>query len=225
MPLANGYNYCYCSICVCSPGGRTIQQTRTKHNHEAADRRNAGRLKSDKGEMEEEAEDGEGGSIMTSGDVPQDVFEAGEYQGMDGDIDGDVYTGMRDDADEGSEEFDDHPSDYSMSQSDENERTAEDFDDPPLSDSDDEIPPATHTDDIRQDLIDDPWFMGLDSLPYNNEDEDDYEDPGEAHDLPPAFNEHPAIRNAYIRAFVMGSLKGSTHAAIQMHLEGVALAL
>ena len=52
--------------------------------------------------------------------------------------------------------------------------------------------------------------------------EDDEEDPN---DLPPAFQEHPAIRNAYIRAFLLASLKGMTHAAVQMHLEGVAIGL
>jgi hypothetical protein len=38
--------------------------------------------------------------------------------------------------------------------------------------------------------------------------------------LPPAFEEHPAIRNAYIRAFVLATFKGSTHAAIKIMLDG-----
>ena len=41
----------------------------------------------------------------------------------------------------------------------------------------------------------------------------------------PAFQEHSAIRNAYICVFLLASLKGATHAAVQMHLEGVAIGL
>ncbi|KAL1740203.1 hypothetical protein HDZ31DRAFT_85553 [Schizophyllum fasciatum] len=54
----------------------------------------------------------------------------------------------------------------------------------------------------------------------------DPEQPGNAfehHDipeLPPAFEDHPAIRHAYIRAFVGATFKGLTHEAVKNQLDG-----
>ena len=62
----------------------------------------------------------------------------------------------------------------------------------------------------------DALFTGEDSR-SDNEDEDN--------DLPAAFHKHPAICNAYIHVFLLASLKGSTHAAVQIHLEGIIIGL
>ena len=44
-------------------------------------------------------------------------------------------------------------------------------------------------------------------------------------DEPSVMDDHPAIRNAYVRAFVTASFAGSTHKAVQIQLEGAALLL
>jgi hypothetical protein len=61
-------------------------------------------------------------------------------------------------------------------------------------------------------------FAGEDS---GSEDDNENED----EDLPAIFQEHPAIHNVYICTFLLASLKGSTHAAVQIHLEDVAVSL
>ena len=78
----------------------------------------------------------------------------------------------------------------------------------------------------ENDLLDDPLFQSHRMLFAGGEDsgsEDDNED--EDKDLPAAFQEHAAIRNVYICAFLLASMKGSTNAAVQIHLEGVAVGL
>jgi hypothetical protein len=76
------------------------------------------------------------------------------------------------------------------------------------------------------DLVEDPLFRARESI-FGGGDSEGEEDDAEIDDetLPPAFQDHPAIRNAYIQAFLLAAIKGSTHEAVQMHLEGVALAL
>ncbi|KAH7917473.1 hypothetical protein BV22DRAFT_1026280 [Leucogyrophana mollusca] len=44
-------------------------------------------------------------------------------------------------------------------------------------------------------------------------------------ELPSAFDDHPSIRNAYIRAFVLAAFHGATHDAIQIMLEGQRISL
>lgn len=144
-----------------------------------------------------------------------DLFQHAKYMDQDGN---------GDDDDKASE----HPRDYSMSESDELQPLAEAEDFVP-SDSNDKPPLLPSNDYDQQDLLDDPLFLGQGLIPYSDGDEDrgndNDEDLEQQPDLPPAFQEHLAIRNAYIRAFLMGSLKGSTHGVIQMHLEGVAIGL
>lgn len=224
MPSAN-YDYCYCTSCADTPDGCTLQQSRTRYNHEKADRRKAEKEEREQAQMQE---DGEAGYVVED---EQPIMEHEEVH-RDVEAEGFWEPDLDDEDDEDGEDVDgdddivDHPSDYSMPQSDEDERP-DNFQETPLSDSDDDIPLEPRVDE--EDLLEDPLFLRLDSLPYDDggddDDNDEYGDPGELADLPPAFDEHPAIRNAYIRAFLMGSLKGCTHAAIQMHLEGVSVAL
>ena len=119
-----------------------------------------------------------------------------------------------------------HPANFSISSDSDSDidRVMPQFEDPTFSDSDEEQEYEAGGDGSELDLLEDPLFQARGSIfGGDSEDADDHE--LEEEYLPPAFQEHPAIRNAYIRAFVLAALKGSTHNAIQMHLEGVALAL
>src|SRR5215472_6449021 len=86
------------------------------------------------------------------------------------------------------------------------------------------------------DLDNDPLFFELDHVfnvkqpPPQEHPEDNctYRTPSPPpykYQFPPAFEEHPAILNAYIRAFIMSVYQGTTHATIQSHLDGVFIAL
>lgn len=223
MPSSETAGYCYCSRCVDTPDGFTLQLRRTRYNHDRADRLKelTGEHNSVQAEAVEQADGEQDEDSMGPGEGSlANLFEDAEYGDQDGDDDDDES----DDLNEPTE----HQSDYSMSESDElwPLPEAEDFD---LSDSDNELPSPPNNDYDQQDILDDPLFLRRGLIPYDDGDEDggddEEDDNHQPPDLPPAFQEHPAIRNAYIRAFIMGSLKGSTHAAIQMHLEGVAIGL
>lgn len=216
MPTTN-YDYCYCTICASTLEGRVLQHSRTRYNHQQADGRKAKRLKREEARMEENGE-AENGQTIADEEEPCDAEAFRFRQAVYGDKDEDNENGNG----AYDDDFGDHPSDYSMPQLDDDE-PPDDFEEPSLSDSDDDLPPEPPHYDI--DLLEDPLFLGRDSLVYDNDDGEPYDNPHDPADLPPAFDEHPAIRNAYIRAFLMSSLKGCTYAAIQMHLEGVSVAL
>ena len=79
---------------------------------------------------------------------------------------------------------------------------------------------------LYPDLADDPMFIPRASLFDASDDRPpDLEDEDSASDLPPAFYEHPAIRNTYVHAFLGCSFKGMTHAAARILLDGTAVAL
>jgi hypothetical protein len=81
-------------------------------------------------------------------------------------------------------------------------------------------------DGMEVDLLDNPLFRDRSSIfGGGDSDEDEELDELDNGSLPSAFQEHPVIQNAYIHAFLLANLKGSTHNAVQIHLEGVALAL
>lgn len=147
-------------------------------------------------------------------DCDDDDDGYGNYDGLDGDHDGEDNDGR---------------DRYSMSDSDrgaglENTSQLNELE-PDFSDSDNENAPQIQQDEIEEDLLDNPLFRRRGLMFGEPDDEDDDEPSDSDDDLPQAFNEHPAIRNAYIRAFLLSSIKGSTHQAVQMHLEGIALAL
>ena len=101
------------------------------------------------------------------------------------------------------------------------------FEELEFSDSDDDEQGLEgDSEGVGLDLLDDPLFQSRGSIfgDGGSEDEEDWDEVDDEY-IPPAFEEHPAIRNAYIRAFLLAALKGSTHNAVQMHLEGVALVL
>ena len=89
--------------------------------------------------------------------------------------------------------------------------------------------PSTEEDSEDGDIENDPGFIPYNRLfdPYYIRDDNHllndqagppYHNPV---DVPAAFHEHPSIRNAYIRAFVMATFKGATHDIIKIHLDGV----
>lgn len=81
------------------------------------------------------------------------------------------------------------------------------------------------------DLDDDPAVLELDSNPLSikisdlfldepNDPSDDEDEPGNS--LPRAFREHSAIRNAYIRTFMLHAFYNMSHKAIKFALKGEA---
>jgi hypothetical protein len=98
------------------------------------------------------------------------------------------------------------------------------FDDLHLWDSEDEgdtsLVPAANQDqeDDVVDLSTDPLHVALDDLILQTEPQID--DSDEQDELPSAFRDDPAIRHAYIRAWVLATFKGATHDAVQAVLEG-----
>src|SRR6202011_6007976 len=93
------------------------------------------------------------------------------------------------------------PADFSLTESDPDmEHIMPQFDELRFSDSEEEVEEEAE----ENDLLDDPLFQSRGMLFAGGEDsdsEDDNEDEDE--DLPAAFQEHAAIRNAYIRAFLL----------------------
>jgi len=91
--------------------------------------------------------------------------------------------------------------------------------------------------DSDEDIADDPGFIPRHRLfdPYHlqHDDHPRHTPPPERGDspnpyhaeIPQALSEHPAIRNAYIRAFVMATFKGATHETIKIMLDGIYVAL
>lgn len=78
-------------------------------------------------------------------------------------------------------------------------------------------------DESEPDLLDDPEFIPRASVIREPGDDND-PDAGDD-EAPLAMDDHPAIRNAYIRAFVASSFARATHKAVQMQLEGAELLL
>lgn len=94
-------------------------------------------------------------------------------------------------------------------------------------DNDDLWDGPERSDDGSIDLVNDPLFAGATDV---FEDAENDADRGPADTdfishIPPAFNDHPAICNTYIRAFVSAAFHGSTHTAIKVMLNSTHLAL
>ena len=214
MPQTVPYEYCYCSICWLKPEGRSLEQQQTVSNHEKADKRRDERATREEQDAigAEFLEEGDtaGTEAVTSGAAPDDdlgdIFEDYGHDPSHYHLDSDIS---------------DEPTDFSPSEDSEMEHIMPHFDEPQFSDSDEELERSKD----EQDLLDNLLFRGRGLIlgeDGNVDDEDSEDDSGS---LPPAFQEHPAIHNAYIRAFLLMSLKGATHAAVQIHLEGVAVGL
>lgn len=86
--------------------------------------------------------------------------------------------------------------------------------------SDDEI-------DKDFDLVDDPAFDVVNVFDVGGDDDDSQpaDDDTDLFDEPPAFEEHSAIRNAYVRAYIATAFKGATHDVARLIVDGVARAL
>jgi hypothetical protein len=211
MPRDATYEYCYCSTCKLKPEGRSLEQQQTIVKHEQADKRRSERATGE--EPDQLASDHE--------DIP--LLEYHSHALRDDDLN-DIFDQSNHDHDHSLESADASydPADFSLTESDPDmEHIMLQFDELRFSDSEAEV----EEEGEENDLLDDPLFQSRGML-FTGEDsgsEDDNKD--EDDDLPAAFQEHPAIRNAYIRAFLLASLKGSTHAAVQIHLEGIAVGL
>lgn len=79
---------------------------------------------------------------------------------------------------------------------------------------------SDHSDDDNGFEIenDDPLYARLESLYVDDPDNVDEEQPGVT-TLPPAFQEHPLIRRAYVQAFIAVAFHGATHDLAQYQLE------
>ncbi|KIK38853.1 hypothetical protein CY34DRAFT_14791 [Suillus luteus UH-Slu-Lm8-n1] len=79
--------------------------------------------------------------------------------------------------------------------------------------------------DEGADIVNDPAFNA--GIGFNEDEDclpqDDEEDP--LFDEAPAFSEHSAIRNAYVRAYIASAFKGASHDVSHIILDGVAHAL
>jgi hypothetical protein len=82
-------------------------------------------------------------------------------------------------------------------------------DHPGLPDSDDD------SDEIP--LLEDPLFRSRAAMFEPKDADEDYEG-GDDAGLPPAFSEHPALRNAYIHVFVDAAYRGATHESVKSSL-------
>ncbi|KAJ7919590.1 hypothetical protein B0H13DRAFT_2320242 [Mycena leptocephala] len=83
---------------------------------------------------------------------------------------------------------------------------------------------AADSEDIVENISEDPFFATGGSLFNDNEDVDI--DPDlEERDLPPAFYDRPAVRNAYICVFIGCAFENMTHSAARLMLDGSALML
>ncbi|KAF8143759.1 hypothetical protein K438DRAFT_2104131 [Mycena galopus ATCC 62051] len=87
-------------------------------------------------------------------------------------------------------------------------------------DEDDSV--AMETEVCVDEIADDPLFHTRSSL--FDEFQPDHEDSGEE-SVPWAFDNHPAIRNAYIHAFVGAAFEGMTRSAVAIMLDGSQLLL
>jgi hypothetical protein len=86
------------------------------------------------------------------------------------------------------------------------------------------IPSIDETEE--QNLPDDPLFSTRDSLFDSAADNDDVEGDGPNNDdLPAAFRDDPAIRNAYVRSFVAAAFHRSTREAVGIILNGARISL
>lgn len=101
-----------------------------------------------------------------------------------------------------------------------NDEDEHEFEPASLSDEDEDI----HVED-GEDIRDEPLFVSRDSLLEddghggNGEDCDD-DDSDDEQGLPPAFADHPAVRNAYIRAFVAAVFEHANTNAVRLMLDG-----
>ena len=216
----SSYEYCYCSTCKQKLEGYSLELPRTVKNHVKADTRRSAANAPVHGEVDE------GNSLEGNGKDAQPASNRIEVQDF-----GDLFEehnhnyprnhGFESD---GSS----HPADFlSSSNSDADiDRIIPQYEEPEFLESDSDVEEGSVGGDGGGiDLLEDPLFHARGSIfGGDSEDKEDYGEFDDEH-LPPAFQEHPAIRNAYIRAFLLATLKGSTHDAVQMHLEGVALAL
>ncbi|KAG2121932.1 hypothetical protein DEU56DRAFT_711209, partial [Suillus clintonianus] len=78
--------------------------------------------------------------------------------------------------------------------------------------------------DEDYDLVNDPAFNPVNIFG----DDDDFQQASDEEDLfdePAAFDEHSAIRNAYVRAYVATAFKGATHEVARIISDGAARAL
>ncbi|KAG2353809.1 hypothetical protein BDR07DRAFT_1495607 [Suillus spraguei] len=82
--------------------------------------------------------------------------------------------------------------------------------------------------DAADDLINDPAFHAANPLADDEDNVQEGDADPEDEDLfnePPAFEEHSAIRNAYVQAYVAAAFKGATHEVCHIILDGVACVL
>jgi hypothetical protein len=208
----SSYKYCYCSACKLKPEGYSLELQRTIRNHERADAKRP---------IENPLADGDEGGI----EIDEDATVTNPVQEEDFE---DLFEQHNcHPHDHGHEHAPYDPADFSLgSDSDSDIDHIPQFEEPEFSGSDEEPRSEAGGDDADLDLLEDPLFRAWGSI-FSGDDSEDEDDHDELNNdyLPPAFQEHPAIRNTYIRAFLLAALKGFTHNAVKMHLEGVALAL
>ncbi|KAG1818109.1 uncharacterized protein BJ212DRAFT_1479937 [Suillus subaureus] len=81
--------------------------------------------------------------------------------------------------------------------------------------------------DAADDLVNNPAFQAANALDDGEDDaqQGDADEDEDLFDEPPAFDEHSAIWNAYVRAYVAAAFKGATHKVCRIILDGVTRAL
>lgn len=87
-----------------------------------------------------------------------------------------------------------------------------------------------HSDEERDldegvDIVNDPAFNAGNSFDENEDRQQQDDEEDLLFDEAPAFSEHSAIRNAYVRAYIASAFKGASHDVSCIILDGVACAL
>lgn len=242
--------WCMCSQCSLADGGRLLQAKKTRLRHSELDQRNEDHLAMLQArDTEDEPPAGSSISLASTHGRPA-LLQAKVATVLHGpalggpnplpklQIDDDWGLDLQYTHDDGDlMDLDDKSSndgnEHLILSSDDNEARNHDVLFPhdleeELIIADDHISDDGGDLDAADDLVNDPAFHAANPLA---DDEDDVQQ-GDANpededlfDEPPAFEEHSAIRNAYVRAYVAAAFKGATHEVCRIILDGVARAL
>jgi hypothetical protein len=232
--------WCKCSICLIGTPQGVIQSLRTSRKHHEDDDR---RLGLSRGTSWVQHSDPRSASSRCNNEwfcglegTVEPYFNDAELS--DGTIDGEEMDIWRDNGVESTHHLEgdfewlaeDGGMDSCMSgfSSD-----AEEGEDPNVIDSlsdcesdTSDLTPNCNTDPIENiiDVINDPLFHSRQSLFNRDQPEEDSSEGVVDRDLPWALDDHPAVRNAYLRVFLGVSFDGMTHKAASLMLNGFLVA-
>ncbi|KAG2143582.1 hypothetical protein DEU56DRAFT_884230, partial [Suillus clintonianus] len=218
--MSKDHMWCECSRCSLANGGRLLQAKRTRQRHIEADRRDGKHV------AVEERENPRHVPAVGSPQSHSSDSEPGPPEPwFDNEPHLDLYN---DDPMEGADDFESDGGAGRLFSSDDEDDAyrlllpygqAEELVE---EDRDDE-----RSDDDDFDLVDDPAFDVVNVFGVGGDDDDSQpaDDDTDLFDEPPAFEEHSAIRNAYVRAYIATAFKGATHDVARLIVDGVARAL